>query len=91
MIQVYSECYSRCSTQPATLSSADRQIVGLGSAGLSHVRAPAAFAAHLPGHEIDQFARLHLGREIGGDPGDQLDLAVFDRGQHDDAGFEVYS
>jgi hypothetical protein len=46
------------------------------STGLRHVGTPAALAADLLGDEVDQFAGLELAGQIGGDAGDQADLAV---------------
>src|SRR6185295_3162555 len=55
----------------------------IGAARLRHVRPAAALAAHLLRDEVHQLARLHLGGEVGGDAGDERDLAVVHGAEHD--------
>jgi hypothetical protein len=51
--------------------------------------AAAALAADLLGDEVDQFAGLELAGQVGGDAGDQADLAVAGAGQHDGGALQL--
>src|SRR3989337_3385108 len=48
------------------------------AARLGEIGAPPAAAADLPGHVLDELARLEASRQVPGDGGNQIDLAVRD-------------
>ena len=62
---------------------------GFAAAGLSHVRASAALAAHQPGHVVDQIAGLDHAHRVFADAGDQTDFAVLHRAEHHDCAAEL--
>jgi hypothetical protein len=72
-----------------TEASAAGSLAGSVPPGLRHVRPPATLAAHLLGDEVDQFSGLELAGEIGGDAGDQADLAFATAGQHDSGALQL--
>src|SRR5688572_2920047 len=59
---------------------------GIGAAGLREIGPASAAATHNLGHLLDELTRLEALREVLGDGGDEIHLAVDDAADGHDAG-----